>query len=146
MGRQIKNLQKDLETFPPAQSEKDLFVEKMTISSQFNYAFNIILQQLTYEVCLYKKAIHRVCHDELEKLCLKIIEILVLCSLTPCLYSFVASATEQYEKLDLMYKNMEKQYIDLGQYFVFNPKKLSVEEVFGDLNTFKNMFQVGLCL
>lgn len=32
MGRQIKNLEKDLETFPPAQSDKDLFVEKMTIS------------------------------------------------------------------------------------------------------------------
>lgn len=32
MGRQIKNLEKDLETFPPAQSDKDQFVEKMTIS------------------------------------------------------------------------------------------------------------------
>ncbi|XP_053179601.1 protein diaphanous homolog 1, partial [Scomber japonicus] len=85
MGRQIKTLEKDLETFPPAQSDKDHFVEKMT--------------------------------------------------------SFVATAHEQYEKLDLMYKNMEKQYIDLGAYFVFDPKKLSVEEVFGELNTFKNMFQ-----
>ncbi|KAM7417652.1 hypothetical protein PAMA_017339 [Pampus argenteus] len=85
MGRQIKNLQKDLETFPPAQSDKDLFVEKMS--------------------------------------------------------SFVGSAYEQYEKLDMMHKNMEKQYTDLGQYFVFNPRKLSVEEIFGDLNTFKNMFQ-----
>ncbi|KAM7389753.1 hypothetical protein PAMP_023711 [Pampus punctatissimus] len=85
MGRQIKNLQKDLETFPPAQSDKDLFVEKMS--------------------------------------------------------SFVGSAHEQFEKLDMMHKNMEKQYNDLGVYFVFNPRKLSVEEVFGDLNTFKNMFQ-----
>ncbi|XP_026213578.1 protein diaphanous homolog 1 isoform X2 [Anabas testudineus] len=85
MGRQIKNLQTDLETFPPAQSDKDLFVEKMT--------------------------------------------------------SFVSTAQEQYEKLDLMHKNMEKQYNDLGEYFVFNPKKISVEEFFGDLNTFKNMFQ-----
>lgn len=32
MGRQIKNLQKDLETFPPSQNENDLFVEKMSIS------------------------------------------------------------------------------------------------------------------
>ncbi|XP_062281210.1 protein diaphanous homolog 1, partial [Scomber scombrus] len=85
MGRHIKNLEKDLETFPPAQSDKDQFVEKMS--------------------------------------------------------SFVTTAHEQYEKLDLMYKNMEKQYIDLGAYFVFDPKKLSVEDVFGDLNTFKNMFQ-----
>lgn len=33
MGRQIKNLEKDLETFPPPQNNKDLFVEKMSISS-----------------------------------------------------------------------------------------------------------------
>ncbi|XP_051917345.1 protein diaphanous homolog 1 [Hippocampus zosterae] len=85
MGRQIKNLEKDIETFPPAQNDKDQFVEKMS--------------------------------------------------------SFVSSAREQYEKLDLMHKNMEKQYTDLGDYFVFDPRKLSVEEFFGDLNTFKNMFQ-----
>ncbi|XP_061690533.1 protein diaphanous homolog 1 [Syngnathoides biaculeatus] len=85
MGRQIKNLEKDLETFPPPQNDKDLFVEKMS--------------------------------------------------------SFVSTAREQCEKLDLMHKNMEKQYSDLGDYFVFDPRKLSVEEIFGDLNTFINMFQ-----
>ncbi|XP_063733037.1 protein diaphanous homolog 1 [Eleginops maclovinus] len=85
MGRQIKTLEKDLETFPPPQNDKDLFVEKMT--------------------------------------------------------SFVSSAHEQYEKLDLLNKNMEKQYSDLGEYLVFDPRKISVEEFFGDLNTFKNMFQ-----
>lgn len=41
MGRQIKNLEKDLETFPPPQNDKDLFVEKMSISSLFNYILNI---------------------------------------------------------------------------------------------------------
>ncbi|XP_034738911.1 protein diaphanous homolog 1-like isoform X3 [Etheostoma cragini] len=85
MGRQIKSLEKDLETFPPPQNDKDLFVEKMTI--------------------------------------------------------FVGTAHEQFEKLDLLHKNMEKQYTDLGEYFVFDPRKVSVEEFFGDLNTFKNMFQ-----
>uniref|UniRef100_A0AAQ4QTJ7 Diaphanous related formin 1 n=1 Tax=Gasterosteus aculeatus aculeatus TaxID=481459 RepID=A0AAQ4QTJ7_GASAC len=83
MGRQIKNLKKDLETFPPPQSDKDLFVEKI----------------------------------------------------------FVSTAEEQFEKLDMLHKNMEKQYNDLGEYFVFDPRKISVEEFFGDLNTFKNMFQ-----
>uniref|UniRef100_I3JBL6 Diaphanous related formin 1 n=1 Tax=Oreochromis niloticus TaxID=8128 RepID=I3JBL6_ORENI len=83
MGRQIKSLEKDLETFPPPQNDKDLFAEKI----------------------------------------------------------FVSHAQEQYEKLDLMHKNMEKQYSDLGDYFVFDPKKISVEELFGDLNNFKNMFQ-----
>ncbi|XP_035858563.1 protein diaphanous homolog 1 isoform X2 [Sander lucioperca] len=85
MGRQIKSLEKDLETFPPPQNDKDLFVEKMTV--------------------------------------------------------FVGTANEQFEKLDLLHKNMEKQYTDLGEYFVFDPRKMSVEEFFGDLNTFKNMFQ-----
>ncbi|KAK6298343.1 hypothetical protein J4Q44_G00313980 [Coregonus suidteri] len=56
-------------------------------------------------------------------------------------HSFVASAREQHEKLDMMHKNMEKQYSDLGEYFVFDPRKISVEEFFGDLNNFKNMFQ-----
>ncbi|XP_041694570.2 protein diaphanous homolog 1-like isoform X2 [Coregonus clupeaformis] len=85
MGCALKTLDKDLETFPPPQSDRDMFVEKMT--------------------------------------------------------SFVASAREQHEKLDMMHKNMEKQYSDLGEYFVFDPRKISVEEFFGDLNNFKNMFQ-----
>ncbi|KAK7919031.1 hypothetical protein WMY93_010315 [Mugilogobius chulae] len=82
MGRQIKNLQKDLETFPPPQTEKDMFVE-----------------------------------------------------------NFVVTAQEQYEKLDLLHKNMEKQYTDLGTFFVFDPRKISVEEFFGELKTFIQMFQ-----
>lgn len=32
MGQQIKTLEKSLEVFPPPQSDKDLFVEKMSIS------------------------------------------------------------------------------------------------------------------
>uniref|UniRef100_A0A8C7L1T1 Diaphanous related formin 1 n=1 Tax=Oncorhynchus kisutch TaxID=8019 RepID=A0A8C7L1T1_ONCKI len=82
MGCALKTLDKDLETFPPPQSDRDMFVEKMTISF-----------------------------------------------------------TTQHEKLDMMHKNMEKQYSDLGNYFVFDPRKISVEEFFGDLNNFKNMFQ-----
>ncbi|XP_036403759.1 protein diaphanous homolog 1-like isoform X2 [Megalops cyprinoides] len=85
MGRQISGLEKDVETFPPPQSDRDKFVEKMT--------------------------------------------------------SFVSMAREQYEKVDLMHKSMEKQYEELGKYFIFDPKKMSVEEFFGDLNNFRNMFQ-----
>lgn len=85
MGKQIKSLEKDIETFPPPQSDKDKFVEKMT--------------------------------------------------------SFVATAREQFEKLQLMHENMEKQYEDLGSFFVFDPKKISPEELFGDLNNFRNMFK-----
>lgn len=71
-------------------------------------------------------------------------ELWVLCTLTPCFYIFVKQANEQFEKLDLLHKNMEKQYNDLGDYFVFDPKKISVEEFFSDLNNFKNMFQVRI--
>ncbi|KAL7394643.1 hypothetical protein ABVT39_001113 [Epinephelus coioides] len=97
MGRQIKTLEKDLETFPPPQNDKDLFAEKIIMCAP--------------------------------------------CSLTPCFHSFIGTAREQHEKLDLLHKNMEKQYNDLGEYFVFDPKKMSIEEFFGDINTFKNMFQ-----
>uniref|UniRef100_A0A8C9TAY7 Diaphanous related formin 1 n=1 Tax=Scleropages formosus TaxID=113540 RepID=A0A8C9TAY7_SCLFO len=79
-------LEKDIETFPPPQSENDLFVEKMTIS-------------------------------------------------------FHSLAREQYEKLDLMHQNMVKQYEDLGKFFVFDPKKVSIEEFYSDLSNFRNMFQ-----
>uniref|UniRef100_A0A672SMM1 Diaphanous related formin 1 n=1 Tax=Sinocyclocheilus grahami TaxID=75366 RepID=A0A672SMM1_SINGR len=85
MGKQIKDLEKDIETFPPPQSDRDKFVEKMTISF---------------------------------------------------------TSSRQFEKLKLMHENMEKQYEDLGEYFVFDPKKMSPEEFFGDLNNFRNMFQV----
>ena len=57
-------------------------------------------------------------------------------------HSFVATAREQFEKLELMHNNMQKQYEDLGKYFVFDPKKITPEELFGDLNNFRNMFQV----
>ncbi|CAM4617911.1 unnamed protein product [Leuciscus chuanchicus] len=93
MGKQIKNLEKDIETFPPPQSDKDKFVEKMTIS------------------------------------------------FIPPDRNFVASAREQFEKMQLMHENMEKQYEDLGKFFVFDPKKMSPEELFGDLNNFRTMFQ-----
>ncbi|KAJ3587659.1 hypothetical protein NHX12_011256 [Muraenolepis orangiensis] len=83
MARQIKTLEKDLETFPPPQNDKDLFSEKI----------------------------------------------------------FVSTAREQQEKLQLMHNHMEEQYTGLGDYFVFDPRKMSVEEFFGDLNSFKNMFQ-----
>lgn len=66
--------------------------------------------------------------------------------LNTCIHSFVGSAQEQYEKLDLLHKNMEKQYTDLGKYFVFDPKKHSAEEFFGELNNFKNMFLVCFML
>ncbi|XP_038652276.1 protein diaphanous homolog 1-like isoform X2 [Scyliorhinus canicula] len=54
--------------------------------------------------------------------------------------SFVKVAKEQFEKLSGMHKTMEEDFEDLGRYFVFDTKKISVEEFFGDLSNFKTMF------
>lgn len=43
----------------------------------------------------------------------------------------------------MMHCNMETLYKELGEYFLFDPKKVSVEEFFMDLHNFKNMFLVS---
>ncbi|XP_061408403.1 protein diaphanous homolog 1-like isoform X1 [Lethenteron reissneri] len=53
---------------------------------------------------------------------------------------FVEKAREQYGRLALMFDNMQKLFDGLGEYFVFNTKKVSVEEFFGDLTNFRSMF------
>lgn len=58
-------------------------------------------------------------------------------------HSFVKDAQEQYNKLRMMHSNMETLYKELGDYFIFDPKKLSVEEFFMDLHNFRNMFLVS---
>lgn len=42
-----------------------------------------------------------------------------------------------------MHSNMETLYKELGEYFLFDPKKVSVEEFFMDLHNFKTMFVVS---
>nr|XP_044636591.1 protein diaphanous homolog 1 isoform X1 [Equus asinus] len=54
--------------------------------------------------------------------------------------SFVKDAQEQYNKLRMMHSNMETLYKELGEYFLFDPKKVPVEEFFMDLHNFRNMF------
>nr|XP_036873161.1 protein diaphanous homolog 1-like [Manis javanica] len=54
--------------------------------------------------------------------------------------SFVKDAQEQYDKLRMTHSHMETLYKELGQYFLFDPKKVSVEEFFMDLHNFTNMF------
>ncbi|KAI5931126.1 Protein diaphanous1 [Manis javanica] len=56
------------------------------------------------------------------------------------LHSFVKDAREQYDKLRMTHSHMETLYKELGQYFLFDPKKVSVEEFFMDLHNFTNMF------
>ncbi|XP_043840451.1 protein diaphanous homolog 1 isoform X2 [Dromiciops gliroides] len=84
MKKQISDVERDVQNFPPATDENDKFLEKMT--------------------------------------------------------SFVKDAQEQYNKLRMMHSNMETLFKELGDYFLFDPKKMTVEEFFMDLNNFRNMF------
>ncbi|XP_073918768.1 protein diaphanous homolog 2 isoform X2 [Castor canadensis] len=54
--------------------------------------------------------------------------------------SFAKTAREQYEKLSTMHNNMLKLYENLGEYFVFDSKAITIEEFFGDLNNFRTLF------
>ncbi|CAL8330598.1 unnamed protein product, partial [Gadus morhua 'NCC'] len=120
MGRQIKTLQKDLEAFPPPQNERDLFSEKMSIS--FTLLPSVLMSPSSSPSRQHdwKPTGHR--HGRAP-------------------HSFVGTAKEQHEKLELMHNNMEEQYSELGRFYVFDPRKMSVEEFFGDLKTFKTMFE-----
>uniref|UniRef100_A0A8C9AUN8 Diaphanous related formin 2 n=1 Tax=Prolemur simus TaxID=1328070 RepID=A0A8C9AUN8_PROSS len=55
-------------------------------------------------------------------------------------YSFTKSARDQYEKLFTMHNNMIKLYENLGEYFIFDSKTVSIEEFFGDLSNFRTLF------
>ncbi|CAD7682395.1 unnamed protein product [Nyctereutes procyonoides] len=55
-------------------------------------------------------------------------------------YSFTKSARDQYEKLLTMHNNMLKLYENLGEYFIFDSKTVSIEEFFGDLSNFRTLF------
>uniref|UniRef100_A0A8D2M7D4 Protein diaphanous homolog 2 n=1 Tax=Zonotrichia albicollis TaxID=44394 RepID=A0A8D2M7D4_ZONAL len=56
----------------------------------------------------------------------------------------ISFGTEQYEKLSNMHNNMTKLYENLGEYFTFDPKAISIEEFFGDLSNFRTLFLEAL--
>ncbi|NXA13498.1 DIAP2 protein, partial [Sapayoa aenigma] len=56
----------------------------------------------------------------------------------------ITCAREQYEKLSNMHNNMTKLYENLGEYFTFDPKAISIEEFFGDLSNFRTLFLEAL--
>lgn len=58
-------------------------------------------------------------------------------------YSFTKNAREQYEKLSTMHNNMVKLYENLGEYFIFDPNTVTIEDFFGDLNNFRSLFLVS---
>ncbi|XP_031231233.1 protein diaphanous homolog 2 [Mastomys coucha] len=54
--------------------------------------------------------------------------------------SFTQHAREQYDKLSTMHNNMLKLYESLGEYFIFDPNTVTIEDFFGNLNTFRTLF------
>ncbi|XP_048653257.1 protein diaphanous homolog 2 isoform X2 [Marmota marmota marmota] len=54
--------------------------------------------------------------------------------------SFTKSARDQYEKLSTMHNNMVKLYENLGEYFIFDSKTVTIEDFFGDLSNFRTLF------
>ncbi|XP_067903802.1 protein diaphanous homolog 2 isoform X3 [Heterodontus francisci] len=58
--------------------------------------------------------------------------------------SFAKHAREQYEKLSNMHGNMMKLYKGLAEYFVFDPKIVSIDDFFTDLRNFRSMFLEAL--
>ncbi|XP_076148781.1 protein diaphanous homolog 2-like [Alosa pseudoharengus] len=56
---------------------------------------------------------------------------------------FSKHSREQYEKLSIMHKNMQKLYESLGSYLAFDPHTISVEDFFGDLANFRSLFMVS---
>lgn len=72
MGLQIKKLEKSLETFPPPQSDKDLFVENMSISLNLSHyrCTTIQVTGLMAEECFEKDSYQSLsesflCHNNL---------------------------------------------------------------------------------
>ncbi|XP_068133877.1 protein diaphanous homolog 1-like [Hyperolius riggenbachi] len=43
-----------------------------------------------------------------------------------------------------MHENMVSLFAEIGQYFVFDPKKVNIEEFFADLHNFRTMFVQAL--
>ncbi|XP_071462939.1 protein diaphanous homolog 2 isoform X2 [Marmota flaviventris] len=56
------------------------------------------------------------------------------------IYSFTKGARDQYEKLSTMHNNMVKLYENLGEYFIFDSKTVTIEDFFGDLSNFRTLF------
>uniref|UniRef100_A0A6I8MY29 Diaphanous related formin 2 n=1 Tax=Ornithorhynchus anatinus TaxID=9258 RepID=A0A6I8MY29_ORNAN len=60
--------------------------------------------------------------------------------MTISFFDFAKCARDQYEKLQIMHNTMTKLYENLGDYFIFDSKTVSIEEFFGDLSSFRSLF------
>ena len=78
------------------------------------------------------------------------IDVCLVYSVYMCVYyyqslppqAFVSSAEGTCIKLKEQVTLMEKKYEDIANYFAFDPKKIPMEEFFGDVTTFMKEFEV----
>ena len=61
-------------------------------------------------------------------------------------HSFVNEAQEQYEVLQGMSQKMSTLFKAMSKYLTFDPKKYTMDEFFGDVNTFIKQFTVSRCI
>ncbi|XP_045508726.1 protein diaphanous isoform X2 [Colias croceus] len=57
-----------------------------------------------------------------------------------CMSNFATEAREQCDLLHSMYRKMDALYTALSEYYVFDPRKYTLEEFFADIKTFKDSF------
>ncbi len=57
--------------------------------------------------------------------------------------NFAREARQELSKLQRMSEEMEKVYSELAEYFVFDPHKYTMDELFVDVKTFKDSFSVS---
>lgn len=57
---------------------------------------------------------------------------------------FYESAKETCDLLDHMEKNMRTKFDEVGKFFAFDPKKYGSDEMFTDLNKFKELYEVRI--
>ncbi len=57
---------------------------------------------------------------------------------------FVQRAEEKFKKLQDQFQLMEKKCEDLSKFFVFDRKKVTMEEFFGDITFFVKDFEVSV--
>uniref|UniRef100_A0A8C6WQX9 Diaphanous-related formin 2 n=1 Tax=Neogobius melanostomus TaxID=47308 RepID=A0A8C6WQX9_9GOBI len=65
-------------------------------------------------------------------------------SLWKDVYILIGHSREQYDKLSIMHKNMQKLYESIGNYFAFDPHAVSVEDFFGELANFRMLFMEAM--
>lgn len=53
---------------------------------------------------------------------------------------FLVDAKEKFEVLEQMFAKMDRLFKEIAQYYVFDPKKYTMEDLFTDIKTFKDQF------